>query len=55
MLTYNATARAYLRKIQDERVDQRRFIDRALRAVDRIAVEADELIELVERLMQRPL
>jgi hypothetical protein len=33
MLTYNVTARAYLRKIQHEYVDQQRFNDRALRAV----------------------
>jgi len=55
MLTYNVTARAYLRKVHDECVDQRRFIDQAVRAVDRISVEADELIELVDRVMQRSL
>ena len=55
MLTYNVTARAYLRKVHDECVDQRRFIDQAVRAVDRISVEADESIELVDRLKQRSL
>jgi hypothetical protein len=46
-------ARAYLHKVQDECVEARQFNDRAVRTVDRIAVEADELIELVDRLMQR--
>jgi hypothetical protein len=55
MLTYNVTARAYLRKVHDECVDQRRFIDQAVRAVDRILVEADELIELVDSVIQRSL
>ena len=54
-LTYNVTVRAHLRKLHDECVDQRRFIDQAVRAVDRISVEADELIELVDRVMQRSL
>jgi hypothetical protein len=54
MLIYNAMARAHLRRPQDECVDQRRFVDRAVRAVDRIAVEADELIELIDRQISLP-
>jgi hypothetical protein len=53
-MAYNAMARAHLRKLQDECVDQRRFVDQAVRAVDHIAVEANELIELIDRHISLP-